>query len=56
MPLIKPKPSLNHQVIKNMTKQDVIDMHPGADEDHISNEWERATGKQDAKPVKSKKE
>jgi hypothetical protein len=44
MPVIKTKPSLNHKVIKNMTKQEVIDSHPDADEDHILSEWDKATG------------
>jgi len=44
MPLIKTKPSLNHKVIGRMTKQEVIDLHPGADEDHISAEWDKANG------------
>jgi hypothetical protein len=45
MPIIKQKPSLNFQEIKKITKQELIDMHPLADEDHLSMEWDKANGK-----------
>ena len=45
MPKIPTKPSLNHQVIKNMTKEELIEMHPDACEDHLTKEWEKAGGK-----------
>ncbi len=44
MPLIKTKPSLNHKVIKKMTKQALIDLHPEADEEHLVSEWKKAGG------------
>lgn len=45
MPLIKQKPSFNHEVLKTMTKEEVIKQHPLADEDHVSKEWDKANGK-----------
>jgi len=55
MPVIKTKPSLNHKVIGRMTKQEVIDLHPGADEDHISAEWDKANGAEDKPAAVEKK-
>lgn len=48
MPVIKKRPSFNHEVIKKMTKQELIDMHPDADEEHVISEWEKAGGKEKA--------
>lgn len=45
MPLIKKRPSFNYEVIKGMTKQELLDMHPDADEEHVISEWEKAIGK-----------
>lgn len=44
MPLIKKRPSFNHEVIKGMTKQELLDMHPDADEEYVVSEWEKAKG------------
>lgn len=54
MPLIKKRPSFNHEVIKGMTKQELLDMHPGADEDHLISEWEKAGGKSESKDISAK--
>lgn len=45
MPLIKKRPSFNHEVIKGMTKQELLDMHPDADEEYVISEWEKSGGK-----------
>lgn len=55
MPLIKKRPSFNHEVIKGMTKQELLDMHPDADEEYVISEWDKAGGK-DKADVKKPKE
>lgn len=56
MPLIKQKPSFNHEVIRDMTLKELIAQHPLADEEWVKSEWEKAGGKEPAKQADAKKE
>lgn len=56
MPKIGTKPSFNHKVIKGMSKEDLIEMHPDADVEHVVKEWEKAGGRSESKPAKQQKE
>lgn len=55
MPVIKQKPSLNHQVIKGMTKKELVEQHPLADEQYLSDQWDIANPECEAKTTKPAK-
>lgn len=51
MPLIKQRPSINEDWLKanKISKDELIAMHPLADEEWLSNEHERIVGKPEKK-------
>ena len=56
MPLIKQRPSINPEWVKTVSKQELIDLHPLADEDYLSAEYDRIVGAADkSAPVKKAK-
>ena len=54
MPLIKQKPSLNHEVLKQVTKKELIEQHPLADEEYLSKEWDKVNQEEKPKEVVKK--
>jgi hypothetical protein len=54
MPKLPVKPSFNHQVIAGMTLKTLLELHPDADVEHVTKEWEKAGGKHAVAPAPEK--